>query len=190
MSRVSGQNPQCAIPQVRAERWGEPRRGGQRRRTADTAGTPKARKNRMTPKYAPRKYQLGQLRPQTCDTRTLPAATPRRPSIPASRFANAGRTLSSTRAQQHPPRPPRTASCRSRRPLGALALAIREMGGASNGPGSGPDASLDRSRDAPPILPGERSPLLLEFGPAPNSAYGPSREFPRTITVIRDTSGC
>jgi hypothetical protein len=36
----------------------------------------------------------------------------------------------------------------------------------------------------------ENAALVLEFGPAPNSAYGPSREFPRTITVRRDTNGC
>ena len=36
----------------------------------------------------------------------------------------------------------------------------------------------------------EQGALVLEFGPGPNSAYGPSKEFPRTITVRRDTEGC
>jgi hypothetical protein len=36
----------------------------------------------------------------------------------------------------------------------------------------------------------ENSAVVLEFGPGPNAVYGPSKEFPRTITVRRDTKGC
>ena len=36
----------------------------------------------------------------------------------------------------------------------------------------------------------ENADIELEFGPAPNSAYGPGKEFPRKIAVRRDTSSC